>query len=186
MCLLKQGNIQMEQENIIRKQADRACGTGISQQSFVIFFVLLVLIPYAGYRVISYGVMLLVTPPQAATKIMAGMVERQKEWQNWRNGKVGYIRTIYSTRRHQHRHRHQHQHQHRRHFNLLYIWNGGYIINQTRMAVQWMAVQSEQIFWLCQVRETNQGGNYIFRNVKGGGGWKECHFPLNLEQIKLI
>ena len=89
MCLLKQGNIQMEQENIIRKQADRACGTGISQQSFVIFFVLLVLIPYAGYRVIGYGVMLLVTPPQAATKIMAGMVEWQKEWQNWWNGRNG-------------------------------------------------------------------------------------------------
>ena len=44
-----------------------------------------------------YGVTLLVTPPQAATKIMAGMAEWQKEWQNWRNGRYGYIRTIYGT-----------------------------------------------------------------------------------------
>ena len=56
-------------------------------------------IPYAGYRiVIGYGVTLLVTPPQAATKIIVGMAEWQKEWQNWRNGRNGYIRTIYGTR----------------------------------------------------------------------------------------
>ena len=46
----------------INTQADRACGTGLSQKSFVIFFVLLVLIPYyyAGYREIGYGVTLLI------------------------------------------------------------------------------------------------------------------------------
>jgi len=36
---------------------------------------------------------MLATPPQAATKIMAGMAgmaERQKEWQNWWNGRKGY------------------------------------------------------------------------------------------------
>ena len=38
-----------------------------------------------------------VTPPQAATKIMAGMAAWQKEWQNWRNGRIGYICTIYGT-----------------------------------------------------------------------------------------
>jgi hypothetical protein len=65
------------------------------------------------------------TPPQAATKIMAGMAE----WRNggmadgrnggmaermaeWSNGGNGYLRTIYGTRRHR-RHR-------RRHLNLLY------------------------------------------------------------------
>jgi hypothetical protein len=48
---------------------------------FVIVFLLLVLIPYAGYRVTGYGVTLIdVTPPQATTKIMAGMAEWQKEW----------------------------------------------------------------------------------------------------------
>ncbi len=67
------------------------------------------------------------TPPQAATKIMAGM----EEWRNgrnggmaermaeWSNGWNGYIRTIYGTHR---RHRHQQQRQRRRrrrHFNLL-------------------------------------------------------------------
>jgi hypothetical protein len=55
------------------------------------------------------------TPPQAATKIMAGMAE----WRNggmaermaeWSNGRNGCIRTIYGTRRHR---------QHRRHLNLL-------------------------------------------------------------------
>ena len=52
-----------------------------SVKLFVIFFVLLVLIPYAGYRVTGYGVTLIdVTPPQATTKIMAGMAEWQKEW----------------------------------------------------------------------------------------------------------
>ncbi len=61
-------------------QADRACGTGISKV-VCYFFVLLVLIPYAGYRVTGYGVTIIdVTPPQAATKIMAGMAEWQKEW----------------------------------------------------------------------------------------------------------
>ncbi len=40
---------------------------------------------------------------------MAGMAERQKEWQNG----SGYIRTIYGTRRHRQRH------QQRRHLNLL-------------------------------------------------------------------
>jgi hypothetical protein len=42
---------------------------------FVIVFLLLVVIPYSGYGVLlGYGVTLLVTPPQAATKIMVGMV----------------------------------------------------------------------------------------------------------------
>ncbi len=62
------------------------------------------------------------TPPQAATKIMAGMAEQRQElrpnggmaeWQNggwnggmaermaeWSNGGNGYLRTIYGTRRH--------------------------------------------------------------------------------------
>ncbi len=47
------------------------------------------------------------TPPQAATKIMAGMAERQNggmvdgmaEWQKeWQNGRNGYICTMYCTR----------------------------------------------------------------------------------------
>jgi hypothetical protein len=72
-----------------------------------------------------------VTPPQAATKIMAGMANGmavwQTEWSNggnggngqtaermaeWQNGRNGYIHTIYGTRRHRRRQR-------RRHFNLL-------------------------------------------------------------------
>ena len=48
-------------------------------------------------KVIGYGVTLLVTPLQAATKKMAGMAEWQKEWQNWQNGRFGCIRTIYGT-----------------------------------------------------------------------------------------
>jgi hypothetical protein len=70
-----------------------------------------------------------VTPPQAATKIMAGMADRmvvwQTEWSNggnggngrtaermaeWQNGRSGYIRTIYGTRR---------QQRQRHHLNLL-------------------------------------------------------------------
>ena len=50
-----------------------------SVNSRLLFF-LLVLIPYAGYRVvIGYGdgVTLLVTPPQATTKIMVEMAERR-------------------------------------------------------------------------------------------------------------
>ena len=39
-------------------------------------------------RVIGYGVTLLVTPPQAATKIIAGMAEWQKESQNGRKWKM--------------------------------------------------------------------------------------------------
>ncbi len=118
-------------------QADRAYGTEISPRLFVISFVILL---YA----ISYNICFLlfvimwvvdwkklqmqacrlqshtvdVTPPQAATKIMAGMAEQQTEWPNWmadgmvewrewQNGRNGYIRTIYGTRRHrQHRQRH--------------------------------------------------------------------------------
>ena len=70
---------------------------GLSQKLFVIFFVLLVLMPYyyRGYREIGYGVTLMVTPLQAATKITAGMAEWQKEWQNWWNGR----NTIYGTHR---------------------------------------------------------------------------------------
>jgi hypothetical protein len=56
-----------------------------------------------------------VTPPQAATKIMAGMADRMAEWQTewsnggnggngrtaermaeWQNGRNGYIHTIHS------------------------------------------------------------------------------------------
>ena len=52
----------------------------VSVNSRLLFF-LLVLIPYAGYRVTGYGVTLIdVTPPQATTKIMEGMAEWQKEW----------------------------------------------------------------------------------------------------------
>ncbi len=69
-----------------------------------------------------------VTPPQAATKIMAGMAEQRQEWQpnggmaewrnggrngemaeriaEWSNGRNGYLCTIYGTHRHRHRHRH--------------------------------------------------------------------------------
>jgi hypothetical protein len=82
-------------------QADRAYGTEISPRSFVISFVILL---YA----ISYNICsrlrshtVDVTPPQAATKIMAGMAEQQMEWRNreadgmvewrewreWRNGR---------------------------------------------------------------------------------------------------
>ena len=62
------------------KQADRACGTGISKVVCYFFVLFLVLIPYAGYRVTGYGVTLIdVNPPQAVTKIMAGMAEWQKE-----------------------------------------------------------------------------------------------------------
>ena len=48
-----------------------------SEQLFVIVFLLLVVIPYSGYGVLlGYGVMLLVTPPQAAKVGMVRTVVR--------------------------------------------------------------------------------------------------------------
>ena len=79
-CIIDTGNATpIAIKKILYGQADRACGTEISKV-VCYFFVLLVLIPYAGYRVTGYRVTLTdVTPPQAATKIMTGMAEWQKE-----------------------------------------------------------------------------------------------------------
>jgi hypothetical protein len=58
----------------------------------IFFFLLLVVIPYAVYGVLlGYGVMLLVTSPQATTKIMAGMVGNSSASRNKNNGGNGTV-----------------------------------------------------------------------------------------------
>ena len=69
-------------------QADRACGMGISQKLFVIFCNRInTICRLQSHRLWSHAVV--VTPPQAATKIMAGIAELSNGRKNGRMAENG-------------------------------------------------------------------------------------------------